>query len=47
LKKFMVKYAGIIASLALLVTTTNVHTNCMFVMHQPKLPEGAKKLSRI
>ena len=40
------KFAGIIASLALMVTVANVNSVCMFIMHQPKLPEGADKLRR-
>lgn len=40
------KFAGIIASLALMVTAANVNTTCLFIMHQPELPEGANKLRR-
>jgi cyclic lactone autoinducer peptide len=36
----------VIAVMALMVTTLNVNTACVFVMHQPKLPEGADKLRK-
>jgi len=42
----MVKFGGVIASLALMVTAANVTQVCFFIMHQPKLPEGADKLRR-
>ncbi|MSU03155.1 cyclic lactone autoinducer peptide [Tissierella sp. DSM 105185] len=35
-----------LASLALMVTSLNVNTTCMLIAHQPKLPEGAKKLRK-
>ncbi len=35
-----------IASIALLVTTFNVNTTCLFVAHQPKLPDATKKLRK-
>lgn len=46
MKIFMMKFGTAIASFALMVTSLNVHTNCLFIAHQPKLPEGAKNLSR-
>ena len=47
MKNIIVKFAGVIACLALMVTAANVNQVCMFVMHQPKLPQGADKLRRI
>lgn len=41
-----IKYAKILASLALLVTTANVNATCSLIAHQPKLPEDAKKLRK-
>ncbi|WP_341473005.1 cyclic lactone autoinducer peptide [Alkalibaculum bacchi] len=35
-----------IASLALTVTIMNVNSACIFLVHQPKLPEGAQKLRK-
>jgi AgrD protein len=46
MKNIMVKFAGVVASLALMVTAANVNMGCMFIMHQPKLPEGAEKLRK-
>lgn len=45
-KKFIMKFSGVIASLALMVTIANANSSCMFVMHQPKLPKGAEKLRK-
>ena len=28
------------------ITTFNINTTCMFAIHQPKLPEQAKKLRK-
>lgn len=46
MKNFMLKFGTVIASFALLITNLNVNNTCLFVAHQPKLPEGAKSLSR-
>lgn len=35
------------AKAALIATTVNVNSTCFFVIHQPKLPNGAKKLRKI
>ena len=35
------------AKAALIATTINVNSTCFFVIHQPKLPNGAKKLRKI
>lgn len=34
------------AAMALKVTSMNVNSACMLLVHQPKLPEGAKKLRK-
>lgn len=47
MKKFMLKFGGMVASLALMVTAANVNSACEFIIHQPKLPVGAEKLSKI
>lgn len=46
MKKFLQKYGGFIASLAIIVTTLNANTTCLFIMHQDELPESAKKLRK-
>ena len=47
MKNLFAKYAGVIAALALMVTTVSVNRTCMFVAHQPEMPEGAEKLKRL
>lgn len=46
MKRIAMKFSGIIASLALMVTIMNVNSACIFLVHQPKLPEGAQKLRK-
>ena len=45
-KKIILRFSGVLASLALLVTSMNVNTTCLYLAHQPKLPEGAEKLRK-
>lgn len=40
------KLNGALSALALMVTTLNVNTTCMYVMHQSELPESAKSLRK-
>jgi len=47
MKNLIAKYAGVIAALALMVTTISANRACLLVYHQPKLPEGAEKLKRL
>lgn len=44
MKNLIAKYAGVIAALALMVTTVSVNRACLLILHQPELPEGAEKL---
>lgn len=44
MKRMILKFSGVLASLALAVTSLNVNTCCIFFLHQPKLPKGAEKL---
>ncbi|AWW27999.1 cyclic lactone autoinducer peptide [Acetobacterium carbinolicum] len=46
MKNLSLKCYRVIAAMALMVTTLNVNTACFFIMHQPKLPEGADKLRK-
>lgn len=46
MKNLIVKFSGVIAALALMVTAANVNHACMVVLHQPNLPEGAEKLRK-
>lgn len=36
----------LLAKVALAVTKANVNSTCPFMLHQPKLPEKAKKLRK-
>jgi len=47
MKNLFAKYASVIAALALMVTAASVNHVCVFIMHQPELPEGAEKLRRL
>lgn len=46
MKKALMKFSGVIASLALMVTVMNANTTCIWLIHQPKLPKGAEKLRK-
>ncbi len=46
MKKIIYRFGGMLASLALMVTALNVNTACTWIVHQPKLPNGAEKLRR-
>lgn len=42
----LIKLGSLVASLAFLVTFSNVNSVCIGIIHQPELPEGAKDLRR-
>ena len=44
MKHIFLKLGSVFASLALMVTALNVNATCMLFVHQPKLPDNAKKL---
>ena len=46
MKKFLKKYGHVFAALALVFTTLTVNSACAYVVHQEKLPEGAKTLRK-
>lgn len=46
MKNTLLKLSGIVASLALVITAFNVNSACVFLVHQPELPDEAKKLSK-
>ena len=46
MKKMILKLSGVVASLALVITSANVNSACMFLVHQPELPKGAEKLRK-
>ncbi|WZL82447.1 cyclic lactone autoinducer peptide [Vallitaleaceae bacterium 9-2] len=44
MKRIVLKSSAVLASLALMFTAFNVNTACMLFVHQPKLPDNAKRL---
>ena len=46
MKNFLKKYGSWMAALALVVTSMNANSACIFLMHQPEIPESAKKLRK-
>ncbi|CAK7000559.1 cyclic lactone autoinducer peptide [Tissierella carlieri] len=46
MKKVILKFSGIIASLALMVTSMNVNSTCIYLAYQPELPKSAEKLRK-
>ncbi len=46
MKKLLIKIGTSLASVALMVTSLNVNTACMLFVHQPKLPDNARKLRK-
>lgn len=46
MKRLWMKFGSAIATFSLMVTAMNVNSNCMIVIHQPKLPQGAEKLRK-
>lgn len=47
MKRFIFKACTVLSTLALLITTANVNVTCVLAMHQPELPAGAEKLSKL
>lgn len=46
MKSLIYKFGTVLAGLALCITSLNVNTTCMLFIHQPELPNGAKKLRK-
>lgn len=46
MKRCTINSSKVVASVALFVTALNVNSVCMYIAHQPKLPEAAKKLRK-
>ncbi len=46
-QKLLYLLGGVVASFAVMITSLNVNTTCMFIAHQPKLPDSAKKLRKL
>ncbi|HHX60057.1 MAG TPA: cyclic lactone autoinducer peptide [Epulopiscium sp.] len=46
MKSLKMKCGKALANTALMVTAKSVNSACMLLVHQPKLPDGAKKLRK-
>lgn len=46
MKKFCGKYAHVLATFALAMTTLIANSTCYYIVHQEPLPKGAKKLRK-
>lgn len=46
MKGLVYRLGSMIASLALAVTAMNINVACTWILHQPRVPEGAKKLRK-
>lgn len=46
LNKNLYNLSKVVANAALSVTSISVNSACIFFAHQPKLPQGAKKLRK-
>jgi len=46
LKKNLLNASKVVANVAKSVTSMSVNASCMFIAHQPKLPQDAKKLRK-
>lgn len=46
MKQMSLKLSGVLATVALLVTMANVNATCTCLIHQPKVPDNAKKLRK-
>ncbi len=46
MKKFMLKYSGMLAAFALVITTVVANSACVWITHQEQLPESAKALRK-
>lgn len=47
MKKVMMKFGNMVAALALVAASMNVNATCGWHIYQEKVPESAKKLSKI
>lgn len=46
MKKFIFKFSGLFAALALCVTTLTANSTCFYCAHQEKMPADSKKLRK-
>ena len=46
MKNWFKKYSGVVAAFAMIVTTLVANSTCIYILHQDKMPESAKKLRK-
>ncbi len=46
MKGFLMKYSHILSAFALIVTTFACNRSCSLILHEPNLPDSAKKLRK-
>lgn len=46
MKKFVVRFGGLFAALALCVTTLTANSTCFYCAHQEEMPVNSKKLRK-
>ncbi|MBE6843848.1 MAG: cyclic lactone autoinducer peptide [Ruminococcus sp.] len=46
MKNFLMKYSSVIAAFALMVTTVVENSACIWITHQEKMPENARRLRK-
>ncbi len=44
--KWMYNLGKVVASLALMITAFNVNTTCVYIAHQKKIPDSAKRFRK-
>lgn len=45
-KRSLYSLGGIVASFAMMIATVNANTACLYIMHQPELPDSVKELRK-
>ncbi|MGN0622260.1 MAG: cyclic lactone autoinducer peptide [Porcipelethomonas sp.] len=46
ISKAVMKFGGMFAALAVVISTVNANSTCQWFIHQPELPEEVKKLRK-
>ena len=46
MKKLLLKYGNLLTAFAFIMASYGANRNCVYILHQPKLPESAKKLRK-
>ncbi len=46
MKNFLCKYGHVISSFAFMVTVLSAQKNCGFMLHQPEMPDSARRFRK-